>query len=114
MSKYVNYSNFLKEFFDVHTTFEEFNKYKKITYICKEKGHIIFIKFYIYKLELSYELKLDILTDKTEDFGGGEKSPHPNKNVILIEINQYNDLDQSTWVHPRVAIHIAQLKLLLK
>ena len=55
MSKYVNYSNFLKEFLDVHTTFEEFNKYKKITYICKEKGHIIFIKYYIYKLELSYE-----------------------------------------------------------
>ena len=26
----------------------------------------------------------------------------------MIEINQYNDSDQSTWVHPRVAIHIAQ------
>lgn len=58
--------------------------------------------------ELSYELKIDILTDKTEDLGGGEKSPHPNTNVSLIEINQYNESDQSTWVHPRVAIHIAQ------
>lgn len=58
--------------------------------------------------ELSYELKLDILTDKTEELGGGEISPHPNTNVSLIEINQYNDSDQSTWVHPRVAIHIAQ------
>lgn len=58
--------------------------------------------------ELSYELKLDISTDKTEDLRGGEKSPHPNTNVSLIETNQYNDSDQSTWVHPRVAIHIAQ------
>lgn len=58
--------------------------------------------------ELSCELKLDILTDKTECLGGGEISPHPNTNVSLIEINQYNDSDQSTWVHPRVAIHIAQ------
>jgi len=50
--------------------------------------------------ELSQELKIDILTDKTEkvDFGG------------LIEINmEKSDVDeQSTWVHPRVAIQIAQ------
>lgn len=26
----------------------------------------------------------------------------------MIKINQYNDSDQSTWVHPRVAIQIAQ------
>jgi hypothetical protein len=55
--------------------------------------------------ELSQELKIDILTDKTDP---RENSPHKNTNVSLIEINQYNDSDQSTWVHPRVAIHIAQ------
>jgi len=40
MSKYSNYSNFLKEFFDIQTSLGDFNKYKKITYVCKEKGHI--------------------------------------------------------------------------
>ena len=55
--------------------------------------------------ELSNELKIDILTDKTDP---GEFTPQENTNVSLIEINQYNDSDQSTWVHPRVAIHIAQ------
>jgi hypothetical protein len=55
--------------------------------------------------ELSQELKIDILTDKTDP---GGKSRHENTNVSLIKINQYNDSDQSTWVHPRVAIHIAQ------
>jgi hypothetical protein len=58
--------------------------------------------------ELSYELKLDILKNNSEDFGGGGNSPHPITNVSLIEINQHSNSDQSTWVHPRVAIHIAQ------
>lgn len=40
MTKYNNYSNFLKEFFDVKTSFDDFNKDKKIKFICKEKGHI--------------------------------------------------------------------------
>ena len=40
MSKYINYLNFLKEFFDIHTSLEDFNKDKKITYVCKEKSHI--------------------------------------------------------------------------
>ena len=55
--------------------------------------------------ELSQELKIDILTDKIhlEEF-----SPNPTTIVSLIEINQYNDSDQSTWVHPRVAIQIGQ------
>jgi hypothetical protein len=55
--------------------------------------------------ELSQELKIDILTDKTDP---GGISRHENTNVSLIKINQYNDSDQSTWVHPRVAIQIAQ------
>jgi hypothetical protein len=55
--------------------------------------------------ELSQELKIDILTDKTHP---EELSPNPTTNVSLIEINQYNDSDQSTWVHPRVAIQIGQ------
>ena len=60
--------------------------------------------------ELSNELKIDILTDKTEKVGVGEISQPPNMNVSLIEINMgKTDVDdQSTWVHPRVAIHIAQ------
>lgn len=40
MSKYANYSNFIKELFDIHTSLEDFNKDKKITFICKEKSHI--------------------------------------------------------------------------
>lgn len=40
MSKYNNYSNFLKQFFDLQTSLEDFNKDKKITFICKKKGHI--------------------------------------------------------------------------
>lgn len=39
MSKYINYSNFLKEFFNIHTTYEEFTKDKKIKFVCKENGH---------------------------------------------------------------------------
>jgi hypothetical protein len=58
--------------------------------------------------ELSQELKIDILSDKTDKVDGGGISHKENTNVILIEINQHNDLDKSTWVHPRVAIHIAQ------
>jgi hypothetical protein len=51
--------------------------------------------------ELSHELKLDILTDKTIKGRSGYV-------VGLIEINQYNDSDQSTWGHPYVANNIAQ------
>jgi len=40
MSKYINYSNFLKDFFDISTTLEEFLKDKKITFLCKKNGHI--------------------------------------------------------------------------
>lgn len=58
--------------------------------------------------ELSQELKIDILTDKTDKIYPEELSPKPTTNVSLIEINQYNDSDQSTWVHPRVAIQIGQ------
>ena len=58
--------------------------------------------------ELSHELKIDILTDKIDNLYRGELSPKPTTNVSLIEINQYNDSDQSTWVHPRVAIQIGQ------
>ena len=49
--------------------------------------------------ELSNELKIDILTDKSEKMGVG-----------LIEINEgkSNVDDQSTWVHPLVAIQIEQ------
>ena len=53
-------------------------------------------------------MKIDILTDKIDNLYRGELSPKPTTNVSLIEINQYNDSDQSTWVHPRVAIQIAQ------
>lgn len=58
--------------------------------------------------ELSQELKIDILSDKIDNLYRGEFSPNPTTNVSLIEINQYNDSDQSTWVHPRVAIQIGQ------
>ena len=60
--------------------------------------------------ELSQELKIDILIDKSEKMGVGDISHPPNTNVRLIEINMgKSDVDdQSTWVHPRVAIHIAQ------
>jgi len=58
--------------------------------------------------ELSTELKIDILTDKTDKADCGGISHKENTNVSLIEINQHNDSDKSTWVHPRVAIHIAQ------
>ena len=60
--------------------------------------------------ELSQELKIDILTDKSEKMGVGDIPQPPNTNVSLIEINMgKSDVDdQSTWVHPRVAIHIAQ------
>jgi DNA-directed RNA polymerase subunit RPC12/RpoP len=39
MSKYTNYKEFLKEFFDVPTTLEQFTNEKKITFICKLKNH---------------------------------------------------------------------------
>lgn len=39
MSKYINYTNFLKDYFDISTSYEEFTKDKKITFICKESGH---------------------------------------------------------------------------
>jgi len=58
--------------------------------------------------ELSYELKIDILNHNEEELGVAGIPATPHTNVSLIEINQYNDADQSTWVHPRVAIHIAQ------
>jgi hypothetical protein len=59
--------------------------------------------------ELSCELKIDILKDNSEDFGGCGNSRHPQTNVSLIELNMGSDNNiQSTWVHPRVAIHIAQ------
>jgi hypothetical protein len=40
MSKYINYCEFLKEFFNIKTTFEEFTKDKKIIFVCKEKSHV--------------------------------------------------------------------------
>lgn len=60
--------------------------------------------------ELSQELKIDILNDKTEKVGVGDFSHPPNTKVSLIENNMgtIESCDQSTWVHPRVAIHIAQ------
>jgi hypothetical protein len=60
--------------------------------------------------ELSQELKIDILNDKTEKVGVGDFSHPPNTKVSLIENNMgtIESDDQSTWVHPRVAIHIAQ------
>ena len=60
--------------------------------------------------ELSQELKIDILSDKIEKRGVREIPYPPNTNVSLIENNMgKSDVDdQSTWVHPRVAIHIAQ------
>lgn len=39
MSKYNNYKKFLEDFFDIPTTFEEFTKDKKITFVCKENNH---------------------------------------------------------------------------
>jgi hypothetical protein len=40
MSKYINYCEFLKEFFNIKTTFEEFTKDKKIIFVCKAKSHV--------------------------------------------------------------------------
>lgn len=39
MSKYINYTNFLKDYFEIATSYEEFTKDKKITFICKDSGH---------------------------------------------------------------------------
>lgn len=40
MTKYYNYCEFLKEFFDVQSTLEQFTKDNKIIFVCKTKGHI--------------------------------------------------------------------------
>ena len=51
-----------------------------------------------------------ILTNKLDKIYPDELSRHKNTNVSLIEINMgKSDVDdQSTWVHPRVAIQIGQ------
>lgn len=60
--------------------------------------------------ELSYELKIDILNHNKEELGGAGFPAPPHTNVSLIENNmgKIDVVTQSTWVHPRVAIHIAQ------
>ena len=40
MTKYQNYSEFLKEFFDIKTSFEEFKLTNKITFVCKSNEHV--------------------------------------------------------------------------